>query len=167
VADKKKCLRQSLNEAEIFEPATFGDIRSCLQPDPETVEVVGHVTVVHALDQMIAHGCRDARPGLDLGPYSPKTRRPNSSKSFGLLRIARGSKASGKLEESFLFLFPRFNAEFNELHQNTVVAQALALCHALYLLGDGGGERCAPADVFVVGMASLYTNLVHPDADAN
>ena len=40
LAGKKKCLRQSLNEAEIFEPATFGDIRSCLQPDPETVEVV-------------------------------------------------------------------------------------------------------------------------------
>jgi hypothetical protein len=91
------------------------------------------------------------------------TRRP----IFGLLRIARGSKASGKLEESFLFLFPRFNAEFNELHQNTVVARALALCHALYCLAMGVGSDTLRRTCFVVGMASLYTNLVHTDADAN
>jgi hypothetical protein len=35
----------------------------------------------------------------------------------------------------------RFNAEFNGLHQNRVVAEALALCHALYLLGEGGATR--------------------------
>jgi hypothetical protein len=74
---------QSLNEPKSLNRApsgTFGDTRSCLQPGPETVDVVeARVTVVHALDQMIANGCGDARPGLDLGHYSPKTRRPNSS----------------------------------------------------------------------------------------
>src|SRR6202043_1119706 len=65
--------------------------------------------------------------------------------------IARGTKTFGKLEESLLFLLPRFDAELDELHQNAVVAQALALCHALHLFGDGKGERCAPADVFCGG----------------
>ena len=70
LAGKKKCLRilalsAEFERAEIFEPGTFGDIRFCLQPDPETVEVVeAHVTVVHALDQMIANGCGDARPAF-------------------------------------------------------------------------------------------------------
>ena len=73
LAVKKKCLRilalsAEFERAEIFEAATFADIRPCLQPDRETAEVVGaHVTVVHALDQLIANGCEDARPGLDLG----------------------------------------------------------------------------------------------------
>src|ERR1700733_13931877 len=63
------------------------------------------------------------------------------AQSLGLLRIARGAEAFGKLEKGLLFLSPRFDAEFNELHQNTVVAQSLALCHALHLFGDGSGER--------------------------
>jgi hypothetical protein len=89
-AGKKKCLRilalsAEFERAEIFEPGTFGDIRSCLQP--ETVEVVeAHVTVVHALDQMIANGCGDARPGLDLGHYSPKTREREESEDVLLAR---------------------------------------------------------------------------------
>ena len=154
LAGKKKCLSilalsAELERAEIFEPGTFGDIRSCLQPDPETVEVVeAHVTVVHAFDQMIANGCGDAPPGLDLGHYSPKTRRPTRRPIVWLVadrwRLESVPPARSKLSLSV----SRFHAEFNELHQNTVVAQALALCHALYLLGDGGGERHAPPEVF-------------------
>jgi len=92
LAGKKKCLRilalsAEFERAEIFEPGTFRDIRSCLQPDPETVQVVvAHVTAVHALDQMIANGCGDARPGLDLGHYSPKTRESEESEDVLLAR---------------------------------------------------------------------------------
>jgi len=70
------------------------------------------------------------------------------AQALGLLGIARGAKAFGKLEKSLFFLFPRFDAELNEFHQNAVVTQALALCHALYLFGDGSGEGYAPPDVF-------------------
>jgi hypothetical protein len=108
LAGKKRCLgilalSAEFERAEILEPGTFGDIPSGLQPDPETVEVVeAHVTVVHA----IANGCADARPGLDLGRYSPKTRRPNSSPNrlagCGSL-AARKRPASSKKAFSFCF----------------------------------------------------------------
>ncbi len=70
------------------------------------------------------------------------------AQALSLLRIVGGAKAFGKLEEGLLFLLPRFDAEFDEFHQNPVVAQALALGHALYLFGDGSGEGHAAADVF-------------------
>jgi hypothetical protein len=68
-----------------------------------------------------------------------------------LLGIVCGAEAFGKFEEGLLFLFPRFDAQLNELHQNAVVTQAPALGHALHLFGDGSGERYAPADVFCGG----------------
>ena len=70
------------------------------------------------------------------------------AQSLGLLRVAGGTESFGEIEEGLFFLLRRFDAEFDEFHQNPVVAQALALCHALYLFGDGSGERYASANMF-------------------
>jgi hypothetical protein len=157
-ASKKKCLgifalAAEFERAEIFEPESLGDVRSCLQPNPELVEVIeADVAVVHALGQMVANGYGDARPGLNLGHLLTENQAAQLvAKALRLFGIARCAKALGKLEKRLLFLFPGFDAELNELHQNTVVTQALAFCHALYLFGDGSGERYAPPDVFCGG----------------
>ena len=62
--------------------------------------------------------------------------------------IARISEALGELEKRLLSLFPRFDAQLDELHQDTVIAQALALRHTIYLFSNGSGEGHAPSDMF-------------------
>jgi hypothetical protein len=93
------------------------------------------------------------------------------AQSLGLLRIALGAKAFGKLEKRLLFLFPRFDAEFDEFDefpQNPVIAQALALSHALYLFVEGCGERYAPTDRFRRGHSIIDTPiLVHLNVVTN
>ncbi len=65
-----------------------------------------------------------------------------------LFGIARGAKAFGKVEKCLLSLFPRFDAQLNEFHQDTVIAQTLALGHTIYLFGNWSGEGHAPSDMF-------------------
>src|ERR1700722_5541687 len=168
LAGKKKCLSilalsAELERAEIFEPGTFGDIRSCLQPDPETVEVVeAHVTVVHAFDQMIANGCGDAPPGLDLGHYSPKTRRPNSSPNrLACCESLAARKRPASSKKAFSFCF---RASMPSSMSSTRIR--LSLKRWLFAmrstcLAMGVGSDMLRRTCFVVGMASLHTNLVH------
>jgi hypothetical protein len=62
------------------------------------------------------------------------------AQSLRLFGIARGAKTFGKVEECLLFLFPCFDAQLNEFHQDTVIAQTLALCHTIYLFGNWSRE---------------------------
>src|SRR6266496_4227751 len=65
------------------------------------------------------------RPAFDLRHYSPKTRRPNSSpKRFACSGSLAARKRSASSKKLLLFLFPRFDAQLNEFHRDTVVAQA-------------------------------------------
>jgi hypothetical protein len=69
------------------------------------------------------------------------------TKLFCFVGIAGASKAFGQFEEGLLFLFPRFDAQFDEFHKDAVVAQALSFGHAVHLPGNGSGEGYAASDL--------------------
>jgi hypothetical protein len=65
-----------------------------------------------------------------------------------LLWIVGSAKTLSQLKELFLLLAASFNAQLDELHKNTVVAQAAALCQVVDLPGDLCREGNASADLF-------------------
>jgi hypothetical protein len=73
LASKKKrlgvlALAAQFERAEVLEPRPCWNIWSGFQPNPKLVEVVeANVAVAHSLDEMVANGRRDSRPGLKLG----------------------------------------------------------------------------------------------------
>src|ERR1700732_2202793 len=89
------------------------------------------------------------------------------AQSFGLLRIAGVSKASRQLEASFLFLFPASMPSSMSSTRIRLSLKRWLFAMRSTCLAMGVGSDTLRRTCFVVGMASLYTNWVHTDADTN
>ena len=87
---------------------------------------------------------------------SLKTMRPISSpKRFASCGVARSAKAFGQFEECLLFLFPRFDAQLNEFHQDTVIAQRWLFAMRSTCLATGAEQPGRSVGTGCRGNASL------------
>src|SRR5262249_38092620 len=75
---KQKCLwvtslATELERTEILVPETLRHFRFRFQPETELIQIIqADLSVMHALDQMLANGLRQPRPRFNLWHYSPK-----------------------------------------------------------------------------------------------
>ena len=108
------------------------------------------VAIAHALDHVVSNRSRKARPGFDPGCLlSEHEASQFVPQSLYLVWIFGRPKAARQFEKRPLFLLAGLNSQFNELDQNSVVAQALAIRDMLDLFGHGRGKGYASADKIV------------------
>ena len=94
-----------LERTEILKPFAKGNNRSAFHPKSQLIQIPNrNIAVMHSLNQVVSNCCRQAGPDFDLGHYSPKTIRPNSSPSrfaSAGLSEARNRSANSKNSRSF------------------------------------------------------------------
>jgi hypothetical protein len=124
LAGKEKRLRifafaTELERTEILVPSSFWNIRPGFHPETELVQILEiDITLVHALDPVVANSGRKPGPGLDLRhSFTRITHRHLFAEDeashliaqlFYFVRIGRCPEAFRQREESLLFLLLRF-----------------------------------------------------------
>lgn len=97
---------------------------------------------------MIANSSGDSRPNLNLRHSLTENQTTQLvAQLLCLIGIGGGAKTFGKFKERLLFLFPRFDTQFNEFHQDSVIAKALTLGQTVDLFGNGSGKRDTASDM--------------------